>query len=141
MPDGSTINVKGLSALRKVLAEAPAELAAVMQVGLAESAEIVNTAAHGFIRSKGIEGGPRSTGRLELLTKATKPTKTGRVFVRSSARRLTGKNAPYSYPSVIEFARGGQRGFLYPALEVSSGAVESRLERAITELGNHVNHA
>jgi hypothetical protein len=120
------VKVTGLSQFVRAARDTPGRLNEELQVALAEAGELVAVRAHALIREKGLVGGPRSTGRLDRMTRASKPTRSGRVFIRSGAM-----NKGFNYPRVYEFGRGGQRAFLRPALEQTTDAVVSRLDRAV----------
>lgn len=119
-----TVRIEGLSRLERALGRLQAEAKKRLNVRLLAIGKIVEGNAHSLIRSKGLVGGPRSSGQLDKLTR-TSVSATGTVFVRAGAVRRKGRDAPFNYPRLWEFARSGQRAFLLPALERSRGAVDA----------------
>lgn len=126
-----TIQVEGLAGLQRALKRAEGELDADLAAELKDAGKIVEDEAHQLIREQRLVGGPRSTGRLDRLTRTAVRSR-GVVLVRSGATRQG-----FSYPRLLEFARG--RAFLNPALEHKRSAVIARVERMLDRLADKFN--
>jgi hypothetical protein len=122
----ASVQVEGLAELQRALKRAEGTLDQDLLGELREAGKLVEDEAHTLIREQRLVGGNRSTGRLDRLTRTAVRSK-GSVVVRSGAKR-----AGFSYPRLLEFARG--RAFLRPALERKREAVISRIERLLERM-------
>jgi hypothetical protein len=102
-----------------------------LKAELLAAGKLVEERAHELIRTQRLVGGPRSTGRLDRLTRASVRS-AGTVVVRSGATRQG-----FSYPRFQEFGRG--RAFLYPALAGSKAAIAARVDRMLDRVAAAFN--
>lgn len=126
----ATVQVEGLAGLQRALKQAEGQLDRDLADELREAGRIVEEEAHQLIREHALVGGPRSTGRLDRLTRTLVRSR-GVVLVRSGATRNG-----FPYPRV----RRVLTLVLHPAVERKRGAVMARVERMLEHIADRFNH-
>ena len=100
----ATLVVNGLLDIQKALIGVSDKVAKDERKPLREIGDIVASEAKSVARQKGLTG---TTG--DLVNKIRPSVTQSAVYVRDNAMRTSGKNAPFSYPFIWEFAGGGVR--------------------------------
>lgn len=122
----TAIRIDGLADFRRDLKRIDPALVKGVRVALKEGAEIV-----------AVEARHRSPVLSGLTKGSVRSFASGnRAGVRVNARRASPRYpGGYPYPRRLEFARGGARAFVGPALEAKRDEVIARLNDVIDDIG------
>jgi hypothetical protein len=126
----TVIEVEGYQQLVAAFAVMAKETKPAVRKGLKPSAVLVAQEGKAQAEQRGLV----LSGALES---GIKPSIRGTTaYVRDATMRTERANAPFSYPRLHEYAHGGERAFLRPALANKADEVTVVLGMAIQELLN-----
>ena len=128
----AAVRVEGLDELVRAFGRLDRGLRRELQKHLRVIGKIVADDAKAVASEKGLRGGAGDPHEGLLIRSIRPRVRGGSAFVADTAVTTSPKYpAGYPYPKRIEFAGGGARAFLAPALDRSRERVVSELERLV----------
>ena len=125
------VTVRGLQELDRAFGRFQGDLRKELRAELRRVGEPVAETARGLVQANGLVQSGKLLNSIRLSVRG------GSLFIRDTAVRRSPKYPDgYSYPSRMEYGKGGARAFLRPAVEQDTEMVVEALDRMLGRLAN-----